>query len=207
MTLREPFNAISHGVGALAWIPLSCLWVSDANSQLAKVSFVLYGLGTLFLLGSSALYHALPLDRTWPQKLDHIAIYVMIATTYVPVCLLGLPTTPGYAMLACQAGLLLIGLTANIGFGGGPKWLRLVLYLLMGWMAALAGNKLIQGMGQASVSWLVAGGLAYSIGTIVYASKRPNIIPGRFESHELWHCFVLAGVACHAVALQPLVHH
>jgi hemolysin III len=106
-------------------------------------------------------------------------------------------------LLIAETVMAITGIVAVSCWGGGPKWLRLVLYLGMGWLAVIALRPLFASLGWQGVAWLLAGGLAYSVGTVFYATKWPKMWPGVFSSHELWHLFVLAGSACHfAVMLR-----
>ena len=200
--IREPFNALSHLVGAiLALIGMIYLLVVARTDARAMVGFGVYGLLTILLFGSSAAYHWSHRAGHFLRKMDHTAIYLVIAGTYTPVCLLGLPDGPGLWVLALQWTLATIGLVATFALQKPPTWLRLTLYLVMGWMALPLAGLLVRQISPAGFAWIVAGGLAYTLGCIVYASKRPNPWPGKFGSHEIWHLFVLAGGACHFVVM------
>ncbi len=203
--LRDPFSAISHYVGAaLSLIGVGVLLNLSAGRPIAILAFLIYGSSLLALYTASGVYHSVISSPPILQKIDHGAIYLLIAGTYTPICLLGLPRELGYLMLAAQAGLAAIGIGALLFFGGGPKWLRLVLYLLMGWMVLFLLRPLSASMPAWAVGWLVAGGLIYSVGTIVYATKRPTLWPGKFDSHDLWHLFVMAGSAAHYISMFGL---
>jgi hemolysin III len=153
---------------------------------------------------SSALYHWLRLDHQWLQRMDHAAIYVMIAGSYTPVALLGLPGVAGWVVLGLQWGLALVGVAAAATRDKTPTPLRLTLYLVMGWMIVVLVPQVLAATSPATVAWMVAGGVSYTVGAIVYASKRPQLWPGKFGFHELWHVFVLGGAACHLVVMITL---
>jgi hemolysin III len=196
--LKEPFSAISHYVGAgAAVLGLLYLMVLVWHHTVAVVAFLIYGVCLTSLYLASGIYHSVETRSKWLQKMDHMAIYLMIAGTYTPVCLLAVRGAMGYWTLAAEWTMACIGIYANLFYAGGPKWLRLTLYLLMGWLAVVFVPTLIGVLPPSALVWMLAGGLAFTGGTIIYATGRPKLWPGRFGSHELWHLFVLGGSACH----------
>jgi len=196
--IRDPFSGVSHFVGAvLALIGLVVLAVLAWGQPTKLAAFAIYGSGAVALYLASAIYHSLHTESPWPQRFDHMAIYVMIAGTYTPVCLVALPGQLGYSMLGIEWGLALVGIIANVWFGGGPAVMRVVLYLGMGWLAVIAIPQLRGVMPPQAVTWLLAGGILYSLGTVIYATERPKLWPGKFGAHDLWHVFVLAASGCH----------
>jgi hemolysin III len=196
--IREPFNAISHLVGAaILAIGTVVLVIGALPSPIAILSFLIFGLAAIFMFTSSTLYHWLKLDHAWLQRMDHSAIYVMIAGSYTPVCLLALPEPQKWVILALQWSLAAIGVIVSATKEKTPTWLRLTLYLTMGWMLVAVFGTLLDVISRAALIWLVAGGLSYTIGAVVYGTKRPKLWPGKFSSHELWHLFVLSGAFCH----------
>jgi hemolysin III len=200
--LRDPFSAISHYLGAgLAVVGTGVLLVVGGDSPLALASFAFYGLAMIFLYLASAIYHTVRREIPLLQQLDHSAIYLMIAGTYTPLCLVAIGGVVGWGMFAAQIVLAAIGIGATFLFDGGPKWLRLVLYLVMGWMVAFAMGETSVAIGPVATAWLVAGGVTYTLGCVVYATKWPKLWPGSFGSHDLWHIFVLGGSVCHWITL------
>ncbi|MDR3688427.1 MAG: hemolysin III family protein [Fimbriimonas sp.] len=205
--LKDPFSAISHYVGAtLAVIGLVYLLFLAWRHSLGMVVFTVYGLCLTWLYVASSVYHSVNSRGKWLQRLDHMAIYLVIAGTYTPLCLLAVRGTTGYAMLAAEWTMALIGILANVLFGGGPKWLRLVLYLAMGWLIVIDIPGFLQVLPTSALWWMLAGGLAYTGGTIIYATNRPKLWPGIFGAHDLWHLFVLGGSACHYVLMLTTAH-
>lgn len=196
---------MSHFAGAAlaAFGTLALLALSSGRPE-RLASFAVYGASLVVLYLASGLYHAVRKEASWLQKLDHLAIYLLIAGTYVPLCVIALPGAWGLWMLVAEAAMAVLGMAAIVFLGGGPKWLRLVLYLAMGWLAVGAIGPLSRSLSPSGLRWLLAGGIVYSLGTIVYASKRPKLWPGSFGSHELWHLFVLAGSACHFLVMLEL---
>lgn len=205
LRVREPFNAWSHWAGAgLAVLGIGVLFWVGQRTPLQFAAFGIYGFCLLLLYCASALYHSLHKGVNWLQKLDHVGIYLMIAGTYTPLCLLALDGPWRVGMLVAQWSLALVGIVATLVLGQRPKALRLVLYLVMGWMAVAALAPLHQSIGPSGIAWMFAGGLVYTLGTIVYAARWPKLWPGRFGSHELWHLFVLGGSLCHFALMVRL---
>lgn len=204
--IREPFNALSHLVAAvLVLAGTSALIFASWPHPAAWVSFLVFGAGAIFLYISSAVYHWTPQVIPSLQKLDHTAIYVMIAGCYTPLCVLLLTGGVGWWVLAAQWGLAITGVVLTLTMEKPPTWVRLVLYLVMGWMALPFASQVVAKSGWETMAWMIAGGLFYTVGVIFYASKRPRLWPGVFSSHELWHCFVMAGTACHFMLMVAIL--
>lgn len=198
--LREPFSAVSHLIGSVLFVAglVALVWVSHSSAA-SVASYVVYGLCAITLFTASGVYHS---SHRWfniLQRLDHMAIYLMIAGTYTPLCVVAIPKPQGWYVLAAEWVMALIGLGANLLLKGGPHWLRIVLYLGMGWLVVVIWRDLGAALTTSGLNWLVAGGLVYTSGVIVYASQKPNLWPGKFDAHDLWHVFVLAAAACHYV--------
>jgi hemolysin III len=205
MKAREPFNVYSHLVGSVATlIGLIYLISSRPTTLLGTSSFIIYGLMAMFMFTASTIYHWTSQVKYGLQKMDHCAIYLMIAGTYTPVCILGIGGQTGCIVLAVEWILATIGVVSTLTMTKPPTWLRLVLYLVMGWMILPLVGLLMNKIPITAIIWMVFGGLAYTFGTIVYASKRPKLWPGKFSSHELWHVFVVAGAVCHFAVMTYL---
>lgn len=203
--IREPFNALSHAAGAgVVGLGAFTLAVLAMSSPLAAISFAIFGLGAVFMFTSSALYHWLKLEHKWLLRMDHAAIYVMIAASYTPIALLGLPLASGIAVLCIQWIMAMVGVLISATREHTPAALRLPLYLGMGWMIAFLIPQVVAQTSAATLAWMIGGGLFYTVGAVIYAAKRPNLWPGRFEFHELWHVFVLGGALCHLVVMITL---
>lgn len=211
---REPVNGMTHLAGAVASVAVMVTLIAVAI-YLGKVrhliAFAIFGASLVALYTSSALYHLLPVSQRWVarlRRLDHMMIFVLIAGTYTPFCLITLQGGWRWGLLLGVWGLAFGGIALKIWWMHAPPWLSLALYLLAGWLGVVAAPMLVRVLPTGGIAWLIAGGLVYSIGAIVYASEWPNIRRGVFEAHELWHLFVMAGSGCHiwAVAwyLTPL---
>jgi hemolysin III len=139
------------------------------------------------------------------MRMDHCAIYVLIAGTYTPVCLLVLNKTIGIPMLIAQYTLAAIGILLIHTCRSAPHFIRVTLYLLMGWMIVLDLGHLRMLMPPEGIAWIIAGGVTYTIGCIVFAIDKPHLWPGRFSAHDLWHVFVLAASACQFYAIWRFI--
>ena len=201
--LREPVNGLTHAAGGvLAFVGLFVLVASAASAGRMDqiVAFGIFGISLVALYIASSLYHLLPLSPAGVarlRKLDHVAIFVLIAGTYTPFCLLALDGGWRWGLLAIAWGLALCGASLKLLWMEAPRWLSVLLYLGMGWVAVAAVPALLRTLPAGGMAWVLAGGLTYSAGALVYGLKRPNPIPGAFGFHELWHLFVVAGSACH----------
>jgi hemolysin III len=207
--MREPFSSVSHGVGAvLSVVALIVLLVLAQGRFWHTISFAIYGASLIALYSASTLYHALrvaPRVQYWLQRLDHSAIFLLIAGSYTPVCLVILRGAMGWALLGAVWALGLLGILISLLWRTAPDWLRVVLYVLMGWLVVAVSGPLRQNLPPAAINWLVAGGLVYSVGTLIFALDKPHLCPQKFSAHDLWHLFVMAGSACHFVVMACYV--
>ncbi len=200
MRFREPVNAWSHLLGLVLAMIGTALLLHLARSPAQTLAFAVYGGSLILLYAASTLYHALCLPRHRLRKLrtlDHIAIYFLIAGTYTPVALLTLHGPSGWALLAAAWAIALAGIPFKLWWLDAPIWLSTATYLGMGYMALLAAAPLARTVSAGGLAWLVAGGLAYTVGAVIFARGRPDPFPGRFGHHEIWHLLVLAGSGCH----------
>jgi hemolysin III len=201
--LREPVNGITHLAGAVlavvAMVVLVGMAAVDGNVE-QVFGFSVFGASMVGLYLASALYHILPLPATgvplW-RRIDHMMIYVLIAGTYTPICLVALRGAWGWAMLVLVWSLALLGIVFKVCWMHAPGWLSMSLYLLIGWVAIIAMPEVYRSLPTGATVWIVVGGLVYTMGALVLGLKRPNPVPGVFGFHELWHLFVLAGSACY----------
>lgn len=192
------------GGAAVMFAGAVALLAASWGNPPAFAVFAVYGACAVALFLASGIYHSLHKAGVWLQKLDHMAIYLMIAGSYTPIAVLALPREWAIPVLVAQWGLAAIGVFVQATRTKTPSWLRLTLYLTMGWMALGILGPLSASIGSGPVGWLIAGGVVYTVGAIVYATGRPRLWPGKFGSHELWHCFVLGGAACHFVVMVYL---
>ena len=200
MYLGERFNGISHLFGAvLALAGWGVLIVISARQgdPWKIVSFSIYGATLFALYFFSTLYHSLRgRAKTIFRRLDHLAIYLLIAGTYTPFALVTLRGAWGWSLLGVVWGLAIAGMALEYLPRTGPRILAVVIYLLMGWLVLVAMRPLVQALPFAGLMWLLAGGLFYSFGIIFYSlDERLR------HAHGVWHLFVLAGSVCHYLAI------
>jgi hemolysin III len=208
---RDPASAISHLLGCILAIIGTVLLVIQGNKfggiQYAA-AFAVYGLSMILLYLASANYHWFNLSERGIlvlRKLDHAMIYILIAGTYTPLCVLALKGPWGMGMLIAIWGLAVAGILMTVFYFNAPRWLTTGTYLLMGWLAIVAIVPLYRVLPTAGFAWLLAGGVFYTIGGIIYGRKRSLIdLPG-FGFHEVFHIFVLAGSVCHYLLMWVLI--
>ena len=210
--IREPGSALTHLAGVIASAAVAfplmfrALLTGDRRAVIATAVFS----SCMFLLyTASTLYHSVCVkDRTLRifRKIDHMMIFVMIAGCYTPFCLLVLDETKGRIMLAAVWILALAGMVAKGLWITCPKWFSSVIYILMGWICVFVFGDLVRLLPHQVFCWLLAGGIIYTAGGIIYACRIP-LFPQRkfFGNHELFHVFVLAGSLCHFMAMYTLL--
>ena len=194
----ERFNSISHLVGtvlALVALVLLVAAASRAGDPWRIVSFSVYGATLVSLYLTSTLYHGFRgKAKAVFRKLDHAAIYLLIAGTYTPFALVTLRGAWGWTLFGVNWGLAVVGIACEF-VAPGRRWVAYVLYPVMGWLVVVALGPLVRALGPAGLAWLAAGGVVYTLGFAAYAWRS---LP---RHHELWHVLVLGGSACHFVAL------
>lgn len=198
--LEERINIVSHAIGfALSIFAFVLLVVRAINlhSVLHLASFTIFGTGLVVLFGASTLYHGAtdPRVRSRLRVLDHAAIYVLIAGTYTPFTLVTLQGSIGWTLFAVSWGLALTGIILKLFFTGRYRKTSTAMYVAMGWLMVFAINPLVANLPAAGISWLISGGLAYTLGAVIYSV---SIVP---LNHAIFHLFVLTGAACHFVAV------
>ena len=165
---------------------------------------IIYSVSLSLLLGTSALYHRInwnPNARAWMRRLDHTMIFVLIAGTYTP--LVYTKIDPEVSSLVLNVVWWSVGLGAllKLGWVSAPKWLSALIYTALGWFALVPLPHLKEAWGWGCVNWLLAGGIFYSVGVLVYVLKRPNPIEGVFGYHEIFHSCVVVAALCHYIAI------
>lgn len=204
---KELSSAFSHLCGAvLAIIGTILFLVRDKiYNSVTAAAFLIFGIGMILLYSTSATYHLIDKSKQKAKlimrKLDHIMIFVFIAATYTPICLLVLDHDVGYKMLALVWSITIIGTIIKLFWITAPNWVSSVLYIGMGWVAVLVLSPLVDAMEKGGLIWLVAGGIFYTIGGVIYGLKKPNINDTYFGFHELFHIFILAGSVCHYIMM------
>jgi hemolysin III len=207
--IKEPFPALSHWVGAVLSVAgLVLLLIRAAPRPWHIAAFAVYGTSLVLLYTASAMAHTAycsPRIAGRLDRLDYAAIFLLIAGTYTPICLLTLHGPWGYGILAAEWLLAVVGIVGVLVWQRCPTSFRVTLYLAMGWLAAIAIVPLFTALPTAALVWLLAGGMAYSVGAIIFVTDRPRLWPGRFVAHDLWHVLVLVGSGCHFVVIAAFV--
>ncbi len=178
--------------------------VLSAQGAAWRATALAYGLSTVFLFGASAIYHGLKTEDNsasiW-RRLDHSAIFFMIAGSYTPICWVHLDGAWRWSILGTQWGLAITGTIFKFVVIRTPRWLTVATYLCMGWIAVIPIQRFIASMETATMFLIAAGGLSYTFGAVIYATERPDPVPGRFGFHEIFHICVLGGAALHYIAV------
>jgi len=200
----ERFNAWTHLIGALLALTGTVWLIGQAlttGNGLKVISAAVYGLTLVILYGTSTLYHSVRgRAKSILQKLDHLSIYLLIAGSYTPFCLITLHGSWGWSLLGIVWGLAAIGMLQEIKPRSAARILSLVIYAVMGWIVLIAINPLIDSLGTTGFMWLAGGGIFYTFGIIFYAYDE------RFRHwHGIWHLFVIAGSLMHFIAIEQYV--
>ena len=206
---KDPFSSYSHMLGvALSIVGLVALVIQADGNVRRVVGFSIYGASLILLYSASTIYHWLavsPRREDLLRRFDHVAIFVLIAGTYTPVCLVTLRGTWGRSLFVIVWSLALAGAALKLFFPHLPRWLMAGLYILMGWIAVVAIIPLTRSLPPAALLWLLGGGLAYTAGAVIYAVERPDPFPDVFGHHDVFHVLVLAGSAFHFVFMVRYV--
>ena len=203
--LREPVNSLTHWGGAiLALAGLIALLIIGWSTPAKVISLIDYGISLIFMFSASATYHMVRVkDKALEvfRKVDHAAIYALIAGTYTPFCINAFEGFWKWGMLTLIWSLAVIGIVIKIFYMRSPRWLNAAIYVLMGWISVTAAGQMLAALPAWVLAWLIAGGIIYTLGAVVYATKLFNFKPGVFGFHEVWHIFVLLAAAAHFVAV------
>src|SRR2546426_4680354 len=206
---KDPASCYSHFLGVVLSITgLVTLLVESRGDPGGVVGFSIYGASLILLYSASTIYHwqALPpRGEDILKRLDHVAIFVLIAGTYTPVCLVTLRGGWGWSVLGVVWGLALLGLVLKLFFQHLPRWPSTTLYVGMGWMAVVAIVPLVQNLPVSALMWLVTGGGLYTLRALGYAVKRADPLPQGLGFHEVFHLFMLAGSITHFVFMMRYV--
>lgn len=211
--VKDPGSAITHFIGMLmavfAAVPL-IIKAAHEPERIYLVSIIIYAASLILLYAASTTYHTFDRSEkinTILKKIDHMMISVLIAGSYTPICLLVLKGKLGFTLLAIVWGIAIIGILIKAFWVYCPKWVSSVLYIGMGWTCVLAFTQILNSMSPAAFGWLLAGGIIYTIGGVIYALKLPifNLKHKDFGSHEIFHLFVMGGSACHFVVMYAFV--
>ena len=204
---REPISSLTHLIGAfLSLIGLILLikFSLDTANVYNTIILAVFGISSILLYSASSTYHkslSSPKVIKILRRVDHSMIYVLIAGTYTPICLIALKGTIGTLLFLGVWFLALIGILLKIVWFDAPRWLYTGFYILMGWISVFAVVPIIRAISLGGFLWLLAGGLFYTIGGFIYATKRPKINLKFFGFHEIFHIFIMLGSLCHFILM------
>lgn len=213
ITIREPGSAITHFIGMMMAIiaatPLMVKAATDAD-HIVFIALAVFIGSMVALYGASALYHSVTVKDSILKifrKLDHMMIFVLIAGSYTPVCLVILGDRRGYMLLAAVWGIAIVGMLIKLCWITCPKWFSSILYIAMGWACLAVFGTLWNTLSTGAFLWLLAGGIFYTVGGVIYALKLPifNAKHKNFGSHEIFHLFVMGGSVCHFIFMYLYV--
>ncbi len=206
---REPVNALTHLGGAIAaFIGSIPLLILSWNGPAKLISVIVYGISLIAMFLASGVYHLAkvkPATLAILRKLDHSAIFLLIAGTYTPFCINAFTGFWRWGLLSIIWAIAVIGILTKLLFPTAPRWLHTGEYVVMGWLCMLAAPQMPAVLPTAAIIWLIVGGVVYTLGAIVYATKILNFVPGRFGFHEVWHIFVIVGAMAHFAAVMSVI--
>ena len=211
--IKDPGSAITHFIGMLmaifAAVPL-LIKAAHEPSRIYIISITVYAISLILLYAASTTYHTCDRSErinTILKKIDHMMISVLIAGSYTPICLLVLKGRTGIILLSIVWGIAVIEMLIKAFWVFCPKWVSSVLYIGMGWTCVLAFTQILNALSPAAFGWLLAGGIIYTVGGIIYALKLPffNTRHKNFGSHEIFHLFVMGGSACHFILMYAFI--
>ena len=206
---KDPWSAYTHFLGALAGVLALVLLLRMAAGDAPKiVGMALFGSTAALLFLASGSYHFFDLGERGNRllrRLDHAAIFLFIAGSYIAPLIHTLDGAWRVTMLSVIGGLALVGVVMKLFWLGGPRWLTAAVYLAMGWVIVIPAYQVLPRLTPNGLLWVTLGGLIYTTGAFVYARKKPDPLPGMFGFHEVWHLFVLAGATSHFLFMLDLV--
>jgi len=208
---KDPLSGFTHFIGiclAVVGLVLLILESSDPVKPWHIATFCVFSVGMILLYLASTLYHWLPLSKAGSRRLkrfDHMMIFVMIAASYTPICLIPLRGPLGWSLFGAIWGIAALGLFFKVFWIQAPRWLSTVIYVLMGWLAVVAIVPMARVLQTGAIFWLINGGVLYTLGAIIYAVKRPNPWPSVFGFHEIFHVFVMAGSFSHFMMMYSYI--
>ncbi len=211
--IKDPGSAITHFIGMMMAIFAATPLLIKAAREPDMVHLISLSIfiGSMILLyAASTTYHTLDISEKWNKilrKIDHMMIFVLIAGSYTPVCLIVLGGKTGLSLFALVWGIAIAGIIIKAFWITCPKWFSSLLYIAMGWVCVLAFTQIINALSAKAFAWLLAGGIVYTAGGIIYALKLPifNSKHKNFGSHEIFHLFVMGGSLCHFIFMYRFI--
>lgn len=210
--LREPINSITHFAGAalsiLALVAMLIKVIINDGSSVAIVSVTIFGISLILLYTISATYHGVISTEKVIfnlKRLDHSMIFILIAGSYAPFCLLAIGGSFGITMFIIMMSIAVFGIIFKLCWFDCPRWLQTSMYIAMGWSAVFMIKPLSAVLPLSSIFWLVLGGVLYTIGGVIYGAKPAKMKLGSFGFHEIFHIFILLGSLSHFICVFTYV--
>ena len=204
--IKDFWSAVTHFIGMVAAIigmPILLIKASAYQASfLTMISFMIFMLSMIMLYGASASYHSFHVSKQVDlnlKKIDHSSIFILIAGSYTPICLTALKDTVGPILLTMIWIIAIAGIVFKLFWVTCPKWVSSVMYSLMGWLCIMFLPQILNAVSVHGFIWLLAGGISYTIGAVIYALKPKLLASKSFGNHEIFHCFVLLGSLCHYI--------
>lgn len=200
--VKDPISGFSHLFGAVisaVGLVLLIYIAVGKGSAWHLASYLVFGISLILLYTASTVYHLVPYKEQVTRilkRIDHMMIFVLIAGTYTPICLVPLRGAWGWSLFGCVWGIAFLGIIMKAFWIQAPRWFSTLLYVVMGWLVIIAFFPLVRSIPLRGLGWLVIGGLLYTVGAVIYGAKWPNLKPG-FGFHEIFHFFVLGGSFSH----------
>lgn len=208
LRFKEPVNTWTHLITCLFAVVGLIVLLVESSGVGKTVAMVVYGISMIVLFLASSLYHAVyttPKKELWLRKFDHVSIFLLIAGTYTPVFAFALDGAWRVTMLILVWSLAAVGMILKLFFMGMPRSVSTIFYVGLGWIAVVPFVKLIDSMQTGALVLMVLGGVAYTIGAIIYGTKKFDFFPNRFGHHEIFHLWVSAGAVLHFFMVEQYI--
>lgn len=209
--IKDPISALTHFIGLLLVIPCAILFVRYSYlhaTMLHVIAFSVFGAALILLYGASTIYHALPINQHAQdilRRIDHMMIFVLIAGTYTPVCLISLRGPWGWTLLILVWLIAIAGIVLKAVWINAPRWLSTAIYVIMGWLVVVAFYPLSKALSIGGLVLLILGGVTYTVGAVIYGLKWPRFNFRYFGFHEIFHLFVMGGSFFHILFMSMLL--
>ena len=207
--LRDPISGLTHlGAAILALAGLIALIIINWGESAKLTSVIIYGVTLIAMFSASATYHmtiSSPKVIEILRKVDHSAIYLLIAGTYTPFCINAFSGFWKWGLLSIIWSLAIIGVGIKVFIIRAPRWVNAGIYLIMGWLIVAAAGEMANTLPANVLTWLIVGGVIYTLGAVVYITKKMDFIPNIFGFHEVWHIFVILAAAAHYISILSYI--
>lgn len=207
--LRDPVSGLTHlGAAVAAVIGLIALLIMGWGDPTKEISLLIYGVSLIMMFAASAAYHMVDLGpdvSAWLRKIDHSAIYILIAGTYTPICVHFFSGFWSWGPLVIIWIMALAGVIVKLFVIREPRWVRAGAYLVMGWLSILGIPEILRTMPVGAIALLVLGGVLFTLGAVIYVMKKPDPWPGVFGFHEIWHIFIIFACLAHYILIAAFV--